>query len=127
MKKKVVLGVFLLWMAAITHASQLNANLGPSEPSYRVRAQINVRIPMQDGVTLSADVYRPDVAGRFPVLLMRTYWGKHEPWKIKSALYFAGKGYAVVLQDIRGRFDSGGEYTPYINDPADGFNTQLWL
>ena len=97
------------------------------QPWDQVKVEINVRVPMQDGATLSADVYRPALAGKFPALLMRTYWGKHEPGKIAMALHFVKTGYAVVLQDVRGRFDSGGEWTPYVNEPKDGYDTQVWL
>src|SRR5438445_13706664 len=69
-----------------------------------LRLEINKRVPMRDGVSLSADVYRPASSGKFPALLMRTYWGKHESGKIKMALYFVKRGYAVVLEDVRGRF-----------------------
>lgn len=92
-----------------------------------IRVQINVPVPMRDGVRLSADVYRPEAPGKVPCLLMRTYWGKHEPGKISSALEFARHGYAVALEDVRGRFDSGGEWTPYVNDVRDGYDTQMWL
>ena len=91
-----------------------------AQPSDQVKVEINVRVPMQDGVTLSADVYRPALAGKFPALLMRTYWGKHEPGKIAMALHIVKNGYAVVLQDVRGRFDSDGEWTPYVNEPKEG-------
>ena len=43
------------------------------------------------------------------------------------ALHFVKSGYAVVLQDVRGRFDSDGEWTPYMNEPKDGYDTQMWL
>jgi len=103
------------------------AALAGAEPWDDVKVQINVRVPMQDGVKLSADVYRPASAGKVPGLLLRTYWGKHEPGKIAMALHFVKSGYAVVLQDVRGRFDSDGEWTPYINEPKDGYDTQMWL
>src|SRR5579872_3591572 len=90
-----------------------------------IRLQINVPVRMRDGVLLSADVYRPDAPAKFPCLLMRTYWGKHEPGKISSALEFARRGYAVALEDVRGRFDSGGEWTPYVNEVRDGYDSQM--
>src|SRR5262249_13604875 len=50
-----------------------------SKPTYQVRVEKNVRIPMRDGVTLAADIYRPDVNGKFPVLLLRTFYGRASP------------------------------------------------
>jgi uncharacterized protein len=98
-----------------------------SKPAYHVKVYLNLQIPMRDGVELAADVYRPEAEGRFPVLLMRTYWSKHDPGKIASAIEFASRGYSVVLQDVRGRFDSGGVWTPYVNEVRDGYDTQMWL
>lgn len=92
-----------------------------------LRIEINQQVPMRDGVRLSADIYRPDAPGKFPALLLRTYWGKHEPGKMRMALYFANRGYAVVMEDVRGRFDSGGVWTPYIHEPLDGYDTQMWV
>ena len=89
--------------------------------------KINQSVPMRDGVILSADLYLPPAPGKYPTLLLRTYWGKHEAGKINMALYFARRGYAVVLQDVRGRFDSGGKWTPYVHEPEDGYDTQMWV
>ncbi len=122
--------LYLLYMAAsavVTNANTTGTEASSSQPTYQVHVQLNVQIPMRDGVDLAADLYRPDSDGRFPVLLMRTYWGKHEPWKITSALFFAKRGYIVVLQDVRGRFDSGGIWNPYLNEVRDGYDTQMWV
>jgi putative CocE/NonD family hydrolase len=114
-------------VAAFANTPAVNPEAASSLPTYQVHVQLNVQIPMRDGVNLAADIYHPDATGSFPVVLMRTYWGKHEPWKINSGLFFAKRGYVVVLQDVRGRFDSGGVWTPYINEPRDGYDTQMWL
>jgi len=82
---------------------------------------------MRDGIKLSADVYRPDAPGRFPCLLMRTYWDNANAGKVRQAMFFAERGYAVALVDVRGRFDSGGDWEPYVNEPRDGYDTQQWL
>ena len=92
-------------------------------PAYRVKAEFDVKVPMRDGVLLSTDVYRPDTTGRFPVLLMRTPYNNFDP---ATGYWFAARGYAVVLQDVRGKCDSDGEFYPLANEAADGYDTQTW-
>ena len=100
----------------------------PSPEEYGVKVTINVTVPMRDGVNLSADIYRPGAPGPFPCLLLRTYWGSSlGPLKVPWAMYFASRGYAVALVDVRGRYDSEGEWEPYVNEPRDGYDTQQWL
>ena len=99
-----------------------------SKPQYQVKFKIHNLVPMRDGVHLSADVYRPDAPGKFPaVLLMTPYNNMRGSNDMKHALYFAERGYAAVLVDLRGRHDSGGEWDPYVNDPKDGFDTHEWI
>ena len=78
-----------------------------SQPEYRIKTQINLKVPMRDGVNLAADVFRPDAPGKFPTLLLRSYHGTQG--YMTMALYFARRGYAVVMVDVRGRYDSDGE------------------
>ncbi len=86
-----------------------------SQPEYRIRTQINLKVPMRDGVNLAADVFRPDARGKFPTLLLRSYHGTQG--YMKMALYFARRGYAVVMVDVRGRYDSDGEFEFYVYEP----------
>jgi putative CocE/NonD family hydrolase len=95
------------------------ADLGP----LAVVVETAVKVPMRDGVTLSADVYRPAAEGKYPVLLQRTPYDRRDP---QTGLRLASHGYVVVLQDTRGRFDSGGEFYPFRNEAADGFDTVEW-
>jgi putative CocE/NonD family hydrolase len=97
-----------------------------SRPEYRVRIEKNVPAQMRDGVTLYADVYRPDVAGRFPVLLMRLPYGKEMITDFGDQDYFAARGYVVIIQDGRGRFASEGEYYALIHEAQDGYDTVEW-
>ena len=93
----------------------------------RIRVQMEIETPMRDGVVLRADLYRPAMGERFPVLLMRTYYHNQVPFKVDWAVKCARAGYAVVLQDIRGRFDSDGFWRPYVDDPQDGHDTLQWI
>jgi hypothetical protein len=79
---------------------------------------------MRDGVTLIADVYRPEGEGRYPVLLTRTPYDRHG--YIGTAAVLASHGYVVVLQDARGRYGSEGVFYPFRNEAADGYDTVEW-
>src|SRR6185503_17094127 len=65
----------------------------------------------------------PAGEGKFPVLLQRTPYDRRDP---KTGLKLASNGYVVVLQDTRGRFDSGGEFYPFMNEGQDGYDTVEW-
>ena len=91
---------------------------------YRVTIQQGVSVKMRDGVSLIADVYRPVSDEKFPVLLERTPYNRAGSLRMANEL--ASHGYIVVLQDTRGRFASGGEFYPFRNESADGFNTVEW-
>jgi putative CocE/NonD family hydrolase len=79
---------------------------------------------MRDDVSLVADVYRPVSEEKFPVLLERTPYNRTGATRMANEL--ASHGYIVVLQDTRGRFESGGEFYPFRNESADGFDTVEW-
>ena len=92
-----------------------------------VHFEENVPIPMRDEIVLMADVYRPIAGGPFPVLVYRTPYGKRETaeW-YDTHLAAVARGYAVVLQDVRGRYASEGEFYPYVNEGRDGYDTIEW-
>ena len=86
-------------------------------------------VPMttRDGVTLRADVYRPDGAGRFPVLLSRLPYDKNGRRRPGDIDVFVEHGYVVIMQDTRGRFASDGdEYYPLIGEAQDGHDAVEW-
>ncbi len=87
----------------------------------------DVTIPMRDGVVLRANVWRPAGDGPFPVLVYRTPYGKDatESWYATHQRAYA-RGYAVVLQDVRGRYASDGVFEPYRNEGRDGYDTIEW-
>ena len=98
---------------------------GPSQPVHKIVDESKVPVPMQDGVNLAAHVYRPDAPGKFPALMLLRYF--RAPFQNEHAEYFATRGYAVALVDSRGRYDSGGKWVPYVNEPRDGYDAQQWL
>ena len=90
---------------------------------------IDKDVPMttRDGVTLRADVYRPDAAGRFPVLLSRLPYDKNQRRRPGDIDVFVEHGYVVIMQDTRGRFASDGEeYYPLIWEAQDGYDAVEW-
>lgn len=96
----------------------------PTPLPYRLDR--NVRIPMRDGVTLGALVYRPaDSDARVPVIATLTPYMADRFHDIGS--YFAQHGYVVALIDRRGRGDSGGEFDPWMADATDYFDALEWL
>jgi uncharacterized protein len=103
------------------------------------------RVPMRDGVHLATTVYfpggdQPAAEARYPTILERTPYGKDEPSRSERthscprplsradvARHFVERGYVVVYQDCRGRYRSEGEFTKYLSDAADGYDTCAWI
>ncbi|MCL5998615.1 MAG: CocE/NonD family hydrolase [Chloroflexi bacterium] len=85
----------------------------------------DVEARMRDGVTLRADIYRPDTTDALPVLLQRTPYGKAAS-SVGFALIAAERGYAVVIQDTRGRWNSDGDGYPFVHELDDGYDTVEW-
>ena len=95
----------------------------PSE-TYGITIEHGVVAAMRDGVKLSADIYRPNVPGKFPVLLVRTPYDKTHEMEFASKA--AARGYVVVAQDVRGRFQSAGDWYPFKYESQDGYDTVEW-
>jgi predicted acyl esterase len=94
-----------------------------------IKIDCHVPIPMRDGVTLRADVYRPDDAARHPVLLARLPYSKDlSPISLSllSPIRAARRDYVVVIQDTRGRFKSDGQFSLFSGEAEDGFDTVAW-
>ena len=84
-------------------------------------------IPMRDGVVLRADVRLPSGKGPFPVLVYRTPYGEKNAQREYTTFQHAvERGYAVVVQDVRGRYGSDGVFAPYQNEGRDGYDTIEW-
>jgi putative CocE/NonD family hydrolase len=91
---------------------------------YEITVTRNVEAKMRDGVTLRADVYRPKAEGRYPVLLVRTPYDKQ--WISDFGHRGAARGYVVIAQDVRGRFESEGEWYTFRYESQDGYDTVEW-
>jgi putative CocE/NonD family hydrolase len=84
------------------------------------------RVPMRDGVRLSTNVFLPQAEGRYSAILVRTPYGKGRDL-IPNYRVFIENGYAVVVQDVRGRYESGGQFRPFTQEMADGDDTLNWI
>ncbi len=94
----------------------------------KVRPKITQSMLTQDGTRLDADVYYPEAAGQFPVLLMRQPYGRAIASTVVYAhpTWYAAHGYIVVIQDVRGRGTSAGEFKLFEAEIADGYDTVNW-
>ena len=95
-----------------------------SPQTYEVVVERGVSAAMRDGVKLRADIYRPRSEGKFALLLQRTPYDKNASFAF--AMRAAAKGYVVVIQDVRGRYTSDGEWYPFKSESSDGYDTVEW-
>lgn len=95
----------------------------------KVRLDSDVAIPMRDGCILKADVYYPESDEPVPALLMRLPYSKElaETNVYLHPSWFAARGYIVVVQDVRGRGGSEGEFEPFLHEADDGYDTVEWV
>lgn len=98
-----------------------------------MKLQRDAAIPMRDGTILYGDVYKPEGNGPWPALLERTPYNKETSSEIslKSPEVYTANGFAVVIQDVRGRFKSQGDFYPFRDDGwgpnRDGYDTVEWM
>ncbi len=115
--------------SVVISAACLAASIASAEPrpiTNEIKVHANVAVPMRDGVRLYADIYRPARAGRYPVIVVRTPYGKQREGIHRDLIAFAQRGYAVVVQDTRGRFESEGDWDPFRYEAKDGYDTIEW-
>ncbi|MES1262322.1 MAG: CocE/NonD family hydrolase [Acidobacteriota bacterium] len=89
-------------------------------------SEFNTGVTMRDGVRLSTNVFRPTAAGRYPTILLRTPYGKGEELT-PTVQTFLNHGYAYVIQDVRGRYQSEGRFEPINQEVNDGDDTLNWI
>jgi len=123
------LTVFLLVSLLTTCVTAQTPDTSGSS-NYGIAAFPNIMVPMRDGVRLATNVYRPAengkvVEGKFPVILERTPYGKDTD--VYYANHWVNQGYVVILQDVRGRFNSEGTWQFFRDDINDGYDTAKWI
>jgi putative CocE/NonD family hydrolase len=115
------------WRLALLVCAGLAGCVRQPPAGGAVQVDTAAAVPMRDGVVLRAHVWRPTAGARVPVLVTRTPYGRGED---PTASGFVGeavaRGYAVVVQDVRGRYGSDGEYEPYRHEGRDGYDTIEW-
>jgi uncharacterized protein len=109
---------------AVFTAVLLAVVIAPCAEKFTIVSELGVETKMRDGTVLRADIYRPEAVGKFPVLLQRTPYDKRN--ERGFALKAASRGYVVVVQDVRGRYSSDGEWYPFKNESNDGYDTVEW-
>jgi uncharacterized protein len=112
----------LLFVLAVVSLPVLPLIAQPAAPQIVV--EHNVSMKTRDGVTLQADIYRPAGDGDFPTLLQRTPYNKGNT--AEFARQAAERGYLVVVQDVRGRYTSAGEWYPFKHETQDGYDAVEW-
>jgi len=104
-----------------------------SEIGSEIRILRDQPVTMRDGTRLYANVHLPAGPGPFPALLERTPYSKDNSVEVQigAPAFFVAAGYAVVLQDVRGRFRSEGRFVPFQDDGwganRDGWETVAWV
>ena len=103
----------------------------PANETYEVMALPEVMIAARDGIQLATNVYLPGsdgqiAEGRFPTIVERTPYDKNvtDPTMVE---FFVSRGYAVVVQDVRGRYASQGSWRPLRDDGPDGVDLLAWI
>ncbi|TMG80667.1 MAG: CocE/NonD family hydrolase, partial [Betaproteobacteria bacterium] len=138
-------GLLAFPVAGCADLRQTPAVDATQQPEFDVIVSSDVMVPMRDGVRLATDVYVPGRNGkpveqRFPVILERTPYDKtadsrsertpavEKPKsRAEVAAFFVRRGYIVIYQDCRGRYNSEGSYVKYLSDGADGYDTCAWI
>ena len=106
-----------------------------SQIQYDVIAKKNIMLPMRDGIKLATDVYLPAISGKvvegkFPTVIERTPYDNASPRLVDTARFYASRGYVAIMQDVRGRGESEGDWFYLLNEKdesSDGFDTLSWI
>src|SRR5437879_3351705 len=119
----------LVVVGSLTQAGWATA-AAPPDSQYDVVVEKDIRVPVRDGTRLALDLYLPardgkPLPGKHPTLLARTPYNKNG--STAEARWFASRGYAVVVNDVRGRYASEGSWRMLVDDPNDGYDLLQWI
>ena len=115
-----VTAVERLWFFVLSVLLALSASSARAE-----LIEQTVKTAMRDGIELEATLVLPAKAAELPTIVVRTPYGRQQ--HLEEARFWAAYGYAVLIQDTRGKFGSAGEYVPFLNEHADGSETLDWV
>src|SRR5882762_1135415 len=111
-------------LALVFASLTMGARSARAAEPYAVTTEHGLTVKMRDGAILRADIYRPKADGTFPVLLERTPYDKSG--SVGFGISAAARGYVVIVQDVRGRYTSEGEWYPFKHESNDGYDTVEW-
>lgn len=117
---------FSYLIVLISLVELLTGGVTLAQSQHDIRILRHQEVPMSDGIILYADVYLPLPAATYPTLVVRTPYGVQRPGMHEPMVKFAQNGYAVVLQDVRGRYESEGVWEPFRDEAKDGYETIEW-
>jgi len=116
-----------LMLLALAFQTLLPAQIVERSPQFpNIEERLGVAIPMHDKTELAADIFLPRGGERWPTILVRTPYDRKAPGTA-SYRFFARRGYAVVIQDVRGCYASEGVFGPIEQEGADGNDTINWI
>lgn len=125
--KRTLLVIVLSLLFILAGCAAVVANRAGLRPAqYGLQKAKTFMVPMRDNIRLATDVYLPRADGPFPVILVRTPYSKGKGKSLLAKL-FASRGYAYVVQDTRGRYDSEGRWYAFHNEGPDGEDTFRWV
>ena len=111
---------------ALTIIGLLFSCLLIGQTNHEIRILRHQAIPMRDGINIYADCYLPLAEGKYPTIITRTPYGVQRPGMHATMVNLAQHGYAVVLADVRGRYESEGEWDPFRDEAQDGYDMVEW-
>ncbi|MBL9170272.1 MAG: CocE/NonD family hydrolase [Verrucomicrobiales bacterium] len=115
-----------IWAVALVWMLHLGQSASAAEARPAPPHRETILVGMRDGVRLATDLYLPEpAAGRYPVILVRTPYNK--TGLLGLAADCVKRGYALAVQDVRGRYESEGENLPFYTDQRDGADTTAWI
>lgn len=111
-----------------TNFTEINITNRTPSTNYTVKTILGIETPMRDGVKLVSDVWLPQKDGKYPVIIIRTPYGRSAANMNYTGLgeYFARQGYIFMVQDVRGKGDSQGNFNFLFQEGPDGYDTVEW-
>jgi len=120
-----LIGIFLLATGCSTIVAY-SLGVPAGEPEQMLK-EMNVMVPMRDGVKLATDIYRPKTPGKYPAIVCRLPYGSDGSMYSILAKFYVRHGYIFIVQDTRGTFSSEGTYFPLVFEYDDGHDTIDWV
>ncbi len=115
-----------LLLSLIISSPLIFAQPGGRPHTHSIRIERHQAVPMRDGVTLYCDAYLPNPPGKYPTIIVRTPYGVQRDGAHEALVKFAQNGYATLMMDTRGRYESEGKWDPFRSEAQDGYDTVEW-